>query len=362
MMRILQVCSATEIGGGERHVIDLARALIERGHEVHLAIRPNAKIKVEINSLPIIWHELPLRNAIDLGSARKLKNIITQHKIEIVHAHVARDYTIGGLACQQTSAKLFLTRHHFNPIKSNFLYQWALSQTQGFIAVSSPVKAEIIKAFPKLAERVTVIPNWIDSNKIATMSKDDARNAFGISRKFAVGMIGQITPLKGQKYFIEAAQTAARNDVDYLIVGALNTGPDKKYQQHLLHDYSSFMARGNLRFVGAIKDIGAKLAAFDIIVVPSINEGFSLVVIEAMAAGVAVIASQVGGMIDLIEDHKTGVFIQPESAEQISNTINKLLNDSELRLLLGSQAQSVALKNYSREPIIDEIERLYRAF
>ena len=168
------------------------------------------------------------------------------------------------------------------------------------------------------------------------------------------------TPLKGQKYFIEAAQLAARNDVDYLIVGAPNTEPDKKYQQQFLHDYNSFMAQGNLRFVGAIPDIAAKLAAFDIIVMPSINEGFSLVVIEAMAAGVAVIASQVGGMIDLIEDHKTGVFIEPGSSVQIAEAMNKLLNNEELRQRLGTEASQMALKNYSRDTVIDEIEKLYR--
>ena len=359
-MKILQVCSATEIGGGERHVIDLTRALIERGHELHLAIRPNAKIKSELNSLPIVWHELPLKNALDIFSAKKLKNIINQYQIEIVHAHVARDYTICGLASKQTSAKLFLTRHHFNPIKSNFLYQWTIRQTQGFIAVSSAVKAEIQKAFPKLTERITIIPNWIDSKFIATLSKDEARKSLGITRKFAVGIIGQITPLKGQKYFIEAAQKIARDDVDYLVIGAPQTDQDKKYYQQLMNDDGQFMAQGNLRFVGAVSDIATKLAAFDIIVVPSINEGFSLVVIEAMAAGCALIASHVGGIIDLIENRVTGILTSPESSAQIAEALAQLLTNPELRLRLGAEARSIVRGKYSRETVIDQIENLYR--
>lgn len=359
-MKILQVCSATEIGGGERHVIDLTRALIERGHELHLVIRPKAKIKTELASLPIIWHELPLRNALDIFSAQKIKRIIIQHNIEIVHAHVARDYTICGLACKRTAAKLFLTRHHFNPIKSNFLYQCAINQTQGFIAVSSAVKAEIQKAFPELNGRIPIIPNWVDANSVASMATEEARNSLGITRKFAVGMIGQITPLKGQKYFIEAAQEIARDDVEFLIVGEPQTKIDNGYFVFLTGHHQQVIAQGNLRFIGAVPDIATKLAAFDIIVVPSINEGFSLVVIEAMAAGCAVIASNVGGIIDLIENNKTGILVQPERSGQIAQVVLQLLNNPELRQMLGNQARATALEKYSRDPVIDQIENLYK--
>lgn len=358
-MKILQVCSATEIGGGERHVIDLTRALIERGHELHLAIRPNAKIKSELNSLPIIWHELPLKNALDIFSAKKLNNIIKQQKIEIVHAHVARDYTICGLACKKTSAKLFLTRHHFNPIKANFLYEWAIGSTKGFIAVSSAVKKEIHSAFPKLSDRISVIPNWIDSNSVASIPKENARKNLGITKKFAVGMIGQITPLKGQKYFIEAAQKTSRSDVDFIIIGEPQSEQDKKYHQQLHNEYTGFIAAGNLRFIGAVPEIAKQLAAFDIIVVPSTNEGFSLVAIEAMAAGCAIIASKVGGILDLIENNETGILIQPENVQQITTAITQLLNNSDLRQKLGSQSRAFALEKYSRENVTDRIEKLY---
>ncbi len=360
VMRILQACSATEIGGGERHVIDLTRALIERGHELHLAVRPQAKIKSELASLPIVWHELPLRNALDIVSAKKLKKIIVQQNIEIVHAHVARDYTICGAACKKTAAKLFLTRHHFNPIKANFLYQWTISQTQGFIAVSSAVRAEIQQAFPKLTKRISVIPNWIDSQVIASMQKVEARNSLSLTGKFAVGMIGQITPLKGQKYFIQAAQQIARDDVDFLIIGAPQTDHDKKYYQQLVNDYRQFITQGKLRFAGAVPDIATRLAAFDIIVVPSINEGFSLVVIEAMAAGCAIIASRAGGITDLIENSVSGILTSPESSAQIAEALAELLTNPELRLRLGAQARSTARAKYSRETVIDQIENLYR--
>src|SRR5919201_6780488 len=100
-MKILQVCSADEgLGGGERHVIDLTRGLIERGHELHLAVRPSSPLRRALSGLPLRWHELGLRNALDLASVRRLAGAIRNEQIEVLHAHVARDYSVCGLAAK----------------------------------------------------------------------------------------------------------------------------------------------------------------------------------------------------------------------------------------------------------------------
>src|ERR1051326_5995886 len=130
-MKILQVCSAESLGGGERHVADLTRALIERGHELHLAVRPHSPLRTALADLPVEWHELSLRNAMDWFRARRLAAIIRERHIEVMHAHVARDYMVCGLAAKLAPTRFFLTRHHFNPTKSNPLYAWALSDAKG---------------------------------------------------------------------------------------------------------------------------------------------------------------------------------------------------------------------------------------
>ena len=89
-MKILQVCSAESLGGGERHVMDLAASLIERGHELHLAVRPGCPLIEEMDGLPVVWHEMSLRNAMDVISAGALASVIREHSIDVMHAHVAR--------------------------------------------------------------------------------------------------------------------------------------------------------------------------------------------------------------------------------------------------------------------------------
>src|SRR5256886_17093531 len=111
-MRILQICSAREIGGGERHLADLANALARRDHEVFAGLSPASPVRAELQSLPAEnLVELPMRNSLNLASALKLSRFVRQHQIEIVHAHVARDYPLAALATGRSQAHLILTRH-----------------------------------------------------------------------------------------------------------------------------------------------------------------------------------------------------------------------------------------------------------
>lgn len=109
--------------------MDLSRALLERGHEVHLAVRPQSPLREPLSKLPIHWHEFGLRNALDIMSAWQLAEMIKTEKIDVLHAHVARDYTCCGVAARvvKRSQRLqfLLTRHHFNPIKTSPMYAWA---------------------------------------------------------------------------------------------------------------------------------------------------------------------------------------------------------------------------------------------
>src|SRR5215813_7862337 len=100
-MKILQVCSASEMGGGEVHVADLVRGLASRGHAVYLAVRPDSPLREPLAGVIASWHELPLRNSLDVASARSIADLIEAHGIEIVHAHMGRDYLIAALACRK---------------------------------------------------------------------------------------------------------------------------------------------------------------------------------------------------------------------------------------------------------------------
>lgn len=362
-MKILQVCSAESLGGGERHVIDLTRAMIERGHRLHLAVRPGSPLREELAGSPVTWHELGLRNALDIMSAQKLSTILRAHEIEVMHAHVARDYIFSGIAARMNrQVRFFLTRHHFNPIKSNPIYAWTLAEARALIAVSESVREQLLTAFPQFAERIVVIPNWVDIQENAWLEREEARQRLGITRRFAVGIVGQLTRLKRQDLFIQAAAHLIKDrfwtDADFILIG--EPGPDDQdYAAELVAMVDKAGVQNNVRFTGFVEDLPAHLSAFDVICVPSQNEAFSLALIEAMAAGCAVIASRVGGMAEIVEDGVTGLFIERDNVWSLIVAISRLLSDKPLRDKVRANARRTVRDRFERTRVIDRIEALY---
>jgi glycosyltransferase involved in cell wall biosynthesis len=369
-MKILQVCSAESLGGGERHVIDLTRALIERGHDLHLAVRPDSPLREELPHASIKWHELSLRNALDVISAGALASIIRQHGIDVMHAHVARDYTFCGIAARMATRKgspvrFFITRHHFNPIKSSAIYAWAIGEARALVAVSDSVRETLVDAFPNYADRVVVIPNWVDAQGNGLLSRNAAREAFGLHRRWAVAVIGQLTPIKRQELFISAAAKLIRDrhwtDADFLVIGQPGSkDEDVAYANQLCELVNVLGVEDHIRFTGYVNDLPARLSAFDVVVVPSQNEAFSLALIEAMAAGCAVIASRAGGMAEIVEHEVTGLFLERNDDAALTAAISRLLTDNHLRQKMGSLAQASVIERFDRARVIDRIERLYQ--
>src|SRR6266850_2543689 len=178
-MKILQVCSASEMGGGEIHVADLVRGLVSRGHAVYLAVRPDSPLRGPLAGVIASWHEMPLRNSLDLQSARMIAEIVNEHRIDVIHAHMGRDYLVAALACRQTTGvKLILTRHHYLPLKRNALYRWMLRDVSAVIAVSDSVRDSLIERIQLSAGRVHTLPNWIDPERFKPIDRDAARAMF----------------------------------------------------------------------------------------------------------------------------------------------------------------------------------------
>jgi len=360
-MKILQVCSASEIGGGEVHVADLVRGLASRGHAVYLAVRPDSPLRGLLPGVIASWHEMPLRNSLDLQSAREIARLVLEHGIDIVHAHVGRDYLVAALACKQSSrAKLVLTRHHYLPLKRGALYRWMLGDLAAVIAVSDSVRDSVIERLRLPPERVRMLPNWIDPERFKPTDRDAARAMFRVRSNIVVACIGQVTQSKGQEEFVRAAAKLARirNDVEFLIAGNEHA-EEKPFTRYLEELANSQGLRDKLRFLGHVSRIPELLAAVDVVVVPSWDEGFSLVTIEAMAARRAVLASNVGGIAGIVKDNVTGLMFPPRDVHAIYDKLLWLVSDAPLRERLSVQGQRDVYARFGRDQIIDRIESLY---
>ncbi|PYT09659.1 MAG: hypothetical protein DMF60_02115 [Acidobacteria bacterium] len=360
-MKILQVCSATDMGGGEVHVAGLVRELANRGHAVYLAVRPDSPLRDALAGIIASWHEMPLRNSLDLQSARAIAGLVDAHGIDIVHAHMGRDYLVAALACKQTKrARLVLTRHHYLPLKRHALYRWLLGDVAAVIAVSDSVRESVIERLGLPDDRVHVIPNWIDPERFKPIEREAARAMFRLRANIVVACIGELTPAKGQEEFVRAAATIVRmrSDIEFLIVGE-ESGENETFTANLKRLATTLGVAEKLRFMGRIRHIPELLAAVDVVVVPSWDEGFSLVTIEAMAARRAVLASNVGGIAGIVKNNTTGLLVPPRDVHALTDKLLWLVSDAPLRQRLSVQGQRDVYTRFGREQIIDQIEEIY---
>ncbi|HYY95815.1 MAG TPA: glycosyltransferase family 4 protein, partial [Pyrinomonadaceae bacterium] len=174
-MRILQISSARAFGGGERHLADLARGLAERGHELFAALSTSSPLRDKLNPVqPSNLFTLPLRGPLDLASAARLARIAREHEAEIIHAHVARDYTLAALAARLAPrSQLVVTRHVLFPLSR--VHRRALANVARVIAVSEAV-ARSLRAqeiFP--ADKIRVVTNAVDLRPFDEALKRRAR-------------------------------------------------------------------------------------------------------------------------------------------------------------------------------------------
>src|ERR1700755_1289374 len=160
-MKILQVCSARWFGGGEKHLADLISGLRARGHEVFLAAPAGAPLLEKTDLPPENVSAVAVRNALDPGASLGLSRLIKKYEIDVIHAHLGRDYFPVALAARfAPRAKLVLTRHVLFPLKT--IHRFALANVSRVIAVSAAVENELRAQNIFAAEKIVRIPHGVE--------------------------------------------------------------------------------------------------------------------------------------------------------------------------------------------------------
>lgn len=358
-MRILYISSAKTFGGGERHVIDLAREMTARGHEVFVALRPTNEWQLRFDFLPPErFLHVSIRNSFGMFSAKRIARFVDREQIKILHAHVARDYVAASIAARSVrGTKFVLTRHVMFPMKT--YHRFALGNIEAAIAVSPPVASQLTRVFP--TKKIHVIPNGIHiSGKICdTVAATEFRDFHGISRDAQlIVTLGELKLLKGQRDFVLAANEIVKThpETHFIIAGRDNT-LDKKFRRELKRLVHVFGLDEKFTWLDWLDDIEPLLAATDIFVSPSHSESFGLAILDAMAAGVAVVATATDGAKALISDADALVPVKDPLA--LAATICKYIDDAEKRKILGENLQADASEKFSLTRMVDATEDLY---
>jgi glycosyltransferase involved in cell wall biosynthesis len=224
-----------------------------------------------------------------------------------------------------------------------------------FIVISTEIDNELSEVGVPIGKR-TFIPNGVDLKRFAPLSLDDKtalRNSLNLPDGLVVVFSGRLDPEKRVNHLIEMWNEVIKKYADATLL-ILGTGTEEQKLKQ--------MAGANVRFEGNVRDVAPYLRASDIFVLPSSTEGLSNALLEAMASGLASIATSVGGATDLIETGKNGILIPSDDSQALLSALLTVLSDSDLRAQFGVKGRSFVEKSYSLSAVAEKLNALYRKF
>ena len=353
-MKILQISSASSFGGGERYVVDLTNSLAARGHDVYVAVRPNSPLPRHLKLPAERVLTLPLRNALDVPSAYELERFVRRQRIDVVHAHMARDYSLASYAARRNRRTKFVATRHVL-FRLNRLHRQTLARATRVIAVSAAVARELRSQGILRDEQIAIIPNGVDVDRFtnACVEKDGG---------LLVGSIGELRTLKRHDDFIRAAaRIASRFPETEFVLAGVDTSTSGEVRNQLEGLVVELGLSDRFRFLGWVEDAEKLLCEMDVFVSASETESFGLAIVEAMAADTAVVATATEGAQEVIEDQKTGLLVPIGDVDRIAAAVTELLANPEKRREIGARAKEAAKTKFSLKRMVDEIERVYLA-
>ncbi|MDH7576316.1 MAG: glycosyltransferase family 4 protein [Bacillota bacterium] len=332
-------------GGIKKHLLVLLQGFNNKKYHCFLAAPPDHDLVSSLGpfarkifSVPIAEGWYPAR---DWQVVRILCDIINKEKFDLVHTHGIRAGILGQMAALLAGHRAVVATIHnsqnpripfftFFRLLQALLYRVSVSHV---IAVSEALKGEIQKYEWMPAERITVIYNGIDYRVFKGYEAPRTLPpSFGLSRDLPViGTAARLEPRKGIKYLIEAIPFVDKwyGPAYFIIVG---DGPERESLEGLVKKMN---LSERVIFTGYRSDIPPLLSHFDLVVIPSIQEGLSIFCLEALASGRAVIATSVGGLPEIIRNGRTGVLVPPADPVALAQAIGELLKNRELAVYLG---------------------------
>lgn len=346
----------------DRYDVDLISGPTE-GHEGSIEdMVSDAEIDV-VRVSHLVRDPAPLR---DMLALRALTELLKQRQYDIVHTHTSKAGYLGRIAAHRAGVKHIVHTAHGNIFDGYFsalkthVYIWmerhAARYTHRFIELTPGGIDEYLARRIGTAERYRVVFSGVDFAPFEQARAERAliRAALGIAPEaFLVGGVGRLEPVKGFNYFVEAALLLARENpaLRFILAG---DGSQRAQLETMAAPLGNAFT-----FLGLRADVPAVMAAMDVFVLPSVNEGMGRVLLEAGAAGTPIVATRVGGVPDLLRNGELGVLVAPRDAAALADGVRQLHDAPAVRESMAERAHAAFVPHYSVEEMVRQIEAIY---
>jgi glycosyltransferase involved in cell wall biosynthesis len=352
-MRVLHVISSGGMYGAEAVVVNLCRCLNAEGHFSALAVfenalEPNIEVYDRARAMGISAHLIPCGGRLDRRAIATLRELGARLGADIVHAHGYKADVYVYLAFRNRHIPLFSTCHNWlddGAVVSLYgvLDRLVLKRFTSVIAVSEEVRQRLLKAGVD-EQKVRFIRNGIDLRPFAAI-RASLHDSGACRRPIVVGLVGRLSREKGVDVFLRAAARVLMvlPEIKFLVVG---DGPDRKELERFVDDLN---IRSSVSLPGKRDDMAEIYASMDIFVSASRQEGLPLAILEAMASGLAIVATAVGEVPRVICDGVTGLLVPPELPDRLAEGIVELSCRLERREELSRNGRRLVQEQFSAE-------------
>jgi glycosyltransferase involved in cell wall biosynthesis len=376
-IKVLHIITRLDKGGSAENTFLTVKGLDKKKYDVILMSGPvqdpsqERRTQVEECGIPYIHNPVLVRNinmVYDAIALFKIWRFLAKEKFDVVHTHTSKAGLLGRFAARLTGTPLVVHTPHghvffgyFGPLKTKIFILFeklANRMTDRIVALTHSEKEDYISYRTCPEEKLKVIHSGIELNKFQGLplaEKIKLKKEVGLPEdSFVVGTAGRLVPVKGPEFLIKASQAIIPKHPNTYFLFA-GDGPLKEDLQKKAKEAGG---EKNIVFLGWRDDIAHILSIFDVFCLPSLNEGMGRVLVEAMAHGIPIVASEVGGIPDLVTHGKNGFLVPPKDPEELAKHIQILIEDEEKRKKMGEAGKKMAPR-FSHDTMVKNIAELY---
>jgi glycosyltransferase involved in cell wall biosynthesis len=344
--RLLHVVTSSDFGGTETAVRELALRLNRAEFAVRVcSLRPGGRVAAEIaaGGVPVVSLDMAEQPRLPelLRGVRRLARLIDEAEIELVHSFLYRANVVARLGARLSRRRppVISSQRSLGPTGARFsaiASRWTRRLCHRVVAVSQAVRREVVRHEGLEPAQVAVIPNGVDAGRFESCRRGGRTDALGLTgAAVVVGGVGRLAPEKGFADLLRALALTRRTTAAIALV-LVGDGPERAALRTLADHLGLADA---VHFLGTRGDLREVYGGLDILALPSLEEGSPNVLLEAMAAGLPVVATSVGGVPEIVQDGRTGILVPPAAPGALAQALSSLAADGAGRRRLGAEGQ-----------------------
>ncbi len=362
-IRVLHLFVTLPVGGAENLLLSILRQLDPTRYEsVVCTLGERGILATQVEALGVPLVELGLMRGGSRGRAvQVLAELLRRERIDLLHAHLYHANLIGRLAARRAGIPAVISIHNTYTRPKwhrRFINWWlARSYTGAIIAGSAEIRCDILRYDHVPTELVEVIPNAVDlSRSVSTLTRQVARERLGLAPDaYVLGTVGRLEEQKGHRFLLDALYHLRAEGLETVL---LLVGGGREVVA--LREQAARLALGDrVRFLGMRDDLGDLFRAMDLFVMPSLWEGLSLAMLSAMAAELPVVATNVGGVPEVLGDDERGFVVPPGDAVALADRIAWCHDHPDAVARAGTVGATHVCANYSDAALVKRVEAVY---